>query len=607
MNPPLRRWIGIALLTFGALLEFPAAVAGKAYISRQMNGDLTGRRKGEFDGVFRVPAGLEDRVRFWIKVYGEHTSDQVLMHDARDLRLIYDVLDFSFLKAMNLSPYEKEKIREKAIERRRKELIELLHRFDMGSISFQELGEKEWAVYRLLQRTGMTRFAGELASRGRVRSQDGLKDRFQEGLARSGRYLPLMEAIFLEHNLPWQLTRLAFVESMFHPRAYSKVGAAGIWQLMRATGRRYLRIDEVIDERLDPIMASAAAAKYLSENYDLLQSWPLAITAYNHGHAGMMRAVNNVGSSDLGEIVESYDGRAFGFASQNFYSEFLAALQVEQNSQQYFGSLQRDPPLVFDTAEVKDYVAAGDLAQFCNQPLETLQQYNPSLTQAVWRGEKLIPKGSSLRLPRGQGEGFSDRYAQLPQDLRRSQQKPSPYYRVQRGDTLHRIALRYGLGAASLAAYNGLGMHSRIRPGQRLRLPLSASLASSRGFTQTAAVAEPKVRSAPIDPEFIQRYLASLPAAEMAPPPLEGGSPLPPALAPGAADPAPSDADRAALSRLYQGNPALPFAEPKEGGCSCAAAAAGGPPTAWALPPDGSDRAPRCRCHVNPISSEVPF
>ena len=120
------------------------------------------------------------------------------------------------------------------------------------------------------------------------------------------------------------------VESSFDPYAYSKVGAAGLWQFMRSTGRRFLRIDAAVDERLDPYRATEAAAQLLSYNYRLLGSWPLAITAYNHGAEGMRRAREQLGTDDIVRIVRDYHSPTFGFASRNFYVSFLAALTVSR-------------------------------------------------------------------------------------------------------------------------------------------------------------------------------------------------------------------------------------------------------------------------------------
>src|SRR5262249_41445199 len=156
--------------------------------------------------------------------------------------------------------------------------------------------------------------------------QGGMRGRFAQGLIRSWTYLPEIERIFANAGLPAELTLLPHIESSFENRALSKVGAAGIWQIMPATGRRYLRVSDAVDERRGFSAPTRAAAKILRENYDMLGPWPLAITAYNHGANGMKQAVATVGTTDFGVIVQRYRGPLFGFASQNFYAEFLAAI-----------------------------------------------------------------------------------------------------------------------------------------------------------------------------------------------------------------------------------------------------------------------------------------
>ena len=136
---------------------------------------------------------------------------------------------------------------------------------------------------------------------------------------------------------------LPLVESSFENRALSNAGAAGIWQFTRGTGRLYLNVNRKVDERLDPAKAARAAARLLHDNYGALGSWPLAITAYNHGRAGMMRAQSEAGS-EITKIIDTYRGPLFGYASMNFYSEFLAAVDVYNNYEQYFGQLTLDKP-----------------------------------------------------------------------------------------------------------------------------------------------------------------------------------------------------------------------------------------------------------------------
>src|SRR5204863_1243970 len=160
------------------------------------------------------------------------------------------------------------------------------------------------------------------------------------------------------------LALLPLVESSFQ-NVRSKAGAVGVWQFTSGTGRSYLRITSKVDERLDPVRSSEAAARLLRDNYAALGEWPLAITAYNHGRGGMLQAQKLYGS-DLPAIIDGYRGPVFGYASMNFYSEFIAAVDVYENYPQYFGelvlerpnSIPRDRPQLIAAATVAPKVTA---------------------------------------------------------------------------------------------------------------------------------------------------------------------------------------------------------------------------------------------------------
>jgi hypothetical protein len=149
-----------------------------------------------------------------------------------------------------------------------------------------------------------------------------------EGLHRASKLLPRILTILRQYQVPAELAALPLVESTFNPAAYSKAGAAGLWQFIRSTGKQYSLISRKRDDRRDPVRATEAAARLLRDNYQALGSWPLAIVAYNHGHAGIRAASMLVGSTAIEDIVARYNGPRFGFASKNFYAEFLAALDV---------------------------------------------------------------------------------------------------------------------------------------------------------------------------------------------------------------------------------------------------------------------------------------
>ena len=268
------------------------------------------------------------------------------------------------------------------------------------------------------------------------------------------------------------LTRLPLIESSFNIEAYSKVGAAGIWQFMPATGRLFLKINHEVDERLDPIIATRAAADLLKSNYDKLQTWPLAVTAYNHGPAGMARAVRKVGTRDIVPIIRRYKSRTFGFASRNFYAELLAAIEVEKNSAKYFGPIKRDPLLRYDEVDLQHFVSLENLARAANTSTERLVALNPSFGPLIRNGKLHVPRGHRLRIPAGARKDFTRRYAALSPRAKADQQAAAfAFHKVRRGQTLGGIARRYGTSARTLQRLNGLRSAHFIRIGQRLPRP----------------------------------------------------------------------------------------------------------------------------------------
>jgi membrane-bound lytic murein transglycosylase D len=272
--------------------------------------------------------------------------------------------------------------------------------------------------------------------------------------------------------MPEDLAYLPHVESSFDYEAYSKSGAAGIWQLMPGTGRRFLTINSTLDQRRDPILASQAAASYLQASFRSLDSWPLSLTAYNHGPASMVRAKNSLGT--FTRIYQEYDNKNFGFASRNFYAEFLAAREIAKNYRAYFPNLRLDDPVRTKTFIVNRAAGIKVLTQHLKVDDATLASLNPALMEPVWSGGRYVPKGYRLNLP--QGAGGKGTIAALPPDPSpppRVAKKALPAHRVKRGETISAIARRYGVTPHSLLASNQLDRRAVITAGQQLRIPTS--------------------------------------------------------------------------------------------------------------------------------------
>jgi peptidoglycan lytic transglycosylase D len=429
---------------------------------------------------------IKPNIDFWVKVYTEYPSTQAILHDARDLDITYGVID--------LKPHDAPGAR-KTNQRRMQDARRRFERILRQLAADPQTADPECRrVAALFGAQGST-LTYRAASR-RVRCQIGQRDRFQAGLIRSGAYIDQIKAIFKSQGLPEELAYLPHVESSFNPKAYSKFGAAGIWQFTRSTGRRFMNVGYVLDERRDPILATRAAAELLKENYEKLGSWPLAITAYNHGAAGMERSKKSLGAYPA--IFESYRSRTFKFASRNFYSEFLAALAVAENYQNYFGDLALNRPARFHTVALKGYTSMAKLCDHFGISLELARSLNPALRPPVFNGQKLVPKDYPLRLP------ADLELAEIPSDLYQKSQKPSHFYAVQRGDTAGRIARSQGVSLDDLVMANNLSPQAVIYPNQTLRIPVPGET--------LAAPAEPA-------PQPAETTLVASNDADHAPPP----------------------------------------------------------------------------------------
>ncbi|MBL6745734.1 MAG: LysM peptidoglycan-binding domain-containing protein [Pseudomonadales bacterium] len=400
--------------------------------------------------LFPRPPELESAVQFWTRVYTEVDTQSGFLHDSRHLSVIYTSL-----------PLDR-----RQIENRRNRIREDLRVLATGKRSGLTASQRE--ILELWPADVSAETLQEAASN--VRWQLGQSDRFLGGLRRSGAYRSHINQVIREKELPIELAVLPHVESSFNPGAYSSAAAAGMWQFGRATGLRFMRIDHIVDERMDPYIATNAAMSLLEYNYSVLGTWPLALTAYNHGAGGIARAVRETGTTDIETIVANYRGRAFGFASRNFYAQFLAVLDVENNARQYFGDFRLNPAPEFATVEADAFIDAEVFARSVGISLEQLRADNPALRPAVWEGNKRIPRGFPVKV-RAAAVGSGDLLAMIPTDYKFAVQTPDVAYVVERGDSLSVIARRFDTTVSRLVALNQLRSRNRISIGQRLLLP----------------------------------------------------------------------------------------------------------------------------------------
>jgi membrane-bound lytic murein transglycosylase D len=439
---------------------------------------------------FPMPKDYEPNVRFWMKVYGEWEEDKMIIHDARNMDIVFEVVDV---------PEENELLRTASsvelrakVDKIKRILLEL-HNNPNAKDSSKDHKEI-FELYKDIREPNKFRNASE-----NVRIQQGIKERFELGLERMTLYLDDIKKVFRLEGLPEELSYLPLVESSFNNQAVSKTKAAGIWQFMPGTAKLYMKVNNDVDERYEPMVATRGAAKYLKRSHGMFGSWPLNLMSYNHGQGGVMNAVRTMGTSDFMTIIKGYTGKSFGFASRNFYAEFLAATKVMFDSKKYFKDVDYGKPLRRDTIRLTKPLWVTTILNHSSISREELRVHNPALQSTVMYGKRPIPADYELHVPTG-------RYANMPDFIASLRVRETPgqkkgptllaetsasstikptikskksasssktttvakkTYVVRKGDTLYSISRKFATSIALLRQINNLN-HNNIRPGQRL-------------------------------------------------------------------------------------------------------------------------------------------
>lgn len=425
---------------------------------------------------FVTPQILRGRVDFWVEIFAKYGKYQKVMHHRRFPQIRYKVLDFS-KAASELSPLAYERLVERTEEAKIREIrANLKNLADNGKPSneMEAFIEKQMSILP----GGREKYLRALEE-DMVRTQTGIKERYAEAVRRTGKYLGNMEQIFREEGLPRELTRIPFIESSFDYSAYSSVGAAGIWQFMPRTAKKYMTVSLYVDERLDPIVSTRAAAKYLRQAYGSLDTWPLAVTSYNHGVAGVYKKVKEAGTNDLARIIERTSGEpVFGFASSNFWPEVLAAIEIYEEWEKHFPGLELYSPVVTRGERLKSPMYIDHAAKYFGTTRADLIESNYALRPIVTSGRKLIPAGYVLKIPSSRGQIVSQTSEVAPVEPRAVSQESfvsmsgsvvegGTGYTVRKGDTLKGIAKKFRTSVKELMAQNNL-TSSTVKVGQRL-------------------------------------------------------------------------------------------------------------------------------------------
>lgn len=291
-------------------------------------------------------------------------------------------------------------------------------------------------------------------------------------------YFPMFERILDKHDIPLEIKYLALVESALNPRAKSWVGATGLWQFMYHTGKMYdLDVSSYVDERMDPVRSTEAAAQYLKHLYGIFEDWDLALAAYNSGPGNVNKAIRRSGGQKDYWSIRPYLPRE----TSAYVPSFLAMMYIFEYAEAHDFQTQSTPMpyLATDTIQTKNLIKLEQVAEITNTDIEFIKFLNPSYKLGIIPYEP--KKQYTLRLPyKAVGLFVSNEnkvYDFALKDIEASQEALPRYYkvsdkiryRVRRGDYLGRIAQRYGVRVSEIRRWNGL-RNNRIDIGDRLTI-----------------------------------------------------------------------------------------------------------------------------------------
>ncbi|MDY6852776.1 MAG: LysM peptidoglycan-binding domain-containing protein, partial [Thermodesulfobacteriota bacterium] len=290
------------------------------------------------------------------------------------------------------------------------------------------------------------------------------------------------------------LAYLVLIESGFKVRAYSPAHAAGLWQFIPATGRRYgLKINDWVDERLHPEKSTRAAADYLSDLHEMFGSWYLAAAGYNAGEGKILKGLRKYKATNFWEIAEENYLRA---ETKNYVPKFLAAILLAKEPKRYgLTGIKPVKPEEFDEVVLAFPTDLDVIARLCKTKTATLRNLNPQLK--LWC-TPLGVRGYVIRVPKGSGTKFLKDYAKLkPKD-----RLQVSTHKVGWGESLRSIARLYGLSASTLKKFNRLRSY-RLKRGQAIKIPVGAEIYLARQKKQKARLAAKRAKLKRINNQLI--------------------------------------------------------------------------------------------------------
>jgi membrane-bound lytic murein transglycosylase D len=292
---------------------------------------------------------------------------------------------------------------------------------------------------------------------------NSIKKRFSMWLERSARYLEIMKDILKEKNMPEELVFLPMVESGFNPKAYSSARAAGPWQFIAGTAKRYgLVIDWWRDERKDPVKSTVAAADYLKDLHDMFGSWSLALAAYNAGEGRIAKALKRTDSDNLWSLLDTKQIRQ---ETKDYVPRYIAATIIANTPEDYgFRDLSYHEPFEYDEVILYTPVDLEVIAKCAGTGVDVIRELNPELRR--WSTPPNLSE-YTLRLPVDTADAFIEKLSDMPDDKLFSYDS----HTVKKNETLKKIAARSGVPVGTILAMNSLAGIERLPAGEKIKLP----------------------------------------------------------------------------------------------------------------------------------------